>query len=110
MFGELTPAEFRLAHNIVRKSAHLIEYAILGALTLRALMPVGVQRVPRATVARTLAYCAAYALLDEAHQALVPSRTGSGVDVLVDVVGATTGTLLIVWWRGRISGRFRATA
>ena len=96
--GDLTPAGFRFAHSVIRKSAHMIEYAILGALTGRALTPPGA-RVSRAMIARTLVACTAYALLDEAHQALVPSRTGSGIDVLVDITGATLGTLLLAWWR-----------
>ena len=98
LLGDLTPAGFRFFHSIIRKSAHMIEYAILGALTGRALTAPRT-RVPRAMIARTLAACATYALLDEAHQALVPSRTGSGIDVLIDVTGATAGTLLFAWWR-----------
>lgn len=97
-FGELTPAGFRLAHSIIRKGAHLTEYAILAALMCRAMTPSGA-RIPRTIVVRALAYCATYALLDEAHQVLVPSRTGSGLDVLVDTAGATIGTLLLTRWR-----------
>lgn len=109
-FGELTPAGFRLAHSVVRKSAHLIEYAILAVLTVRALTAPGV-RVPRATVARAMIYCALYAFIDEAHQALVPSRTGSVIDVMVDTTGATIGTLLMARWRAfRLSVPFRARA
>ena len=106
-FGELTPAGFRLAHSVVRKSAHLIEYAILGALTCRAMTEPGA-RVPRALLLRTLACCAAYAMLDELHQTLVPSRTGSGIDVLVDTTGATIGTLLFTRWRTLPGLIFRA--
>ncbi len=100
IFGDLTPAGFRLAHSVIRKSAHLVEYAILAALACRA------QTVPRAPIRRglalrTLAACAAYALLDEAHQAFVPSRTGSIVDVLVDFTGATVGTVALAAWRNR---------
>lgn len=99
-FGDLTPADFRFAHSIIRKSAHLIEYAILGALTCRAQTAPGAP-MPRALVLRTLGVCAAFALLDEAHQALVPSRTGSIVDVMIDITGATVGTLTIARWRNR---------
>ena len=95
-FGELTPAGFRLAHSIVRKSAHLLEYAILGALTVRAQTTPG-ERPTASTVRWTIVYCALYAMLDELHQTLVPSRTGSGVDVMVDVTGAIIGTLLRTW-------------
>lgn len=98
--GELTPAGFRLAHSIIRKSAHLTEYAILGGLICRAMTEPGA-RISRAVAFKAVACCAAYAALDEAHQSLVPSRTGSGVDVLIDTTGATLGTFLFARWRGR---------
>ena len=107
LFGDLAPASFRLAHTIVRKSAHLIEYAILGGLTGRAVTTTGA-RVSRAMIARTLVYCAAYAVLDEAHQTFVPSRTGSGIDVMIDIIGATTGTMLLSWWRATRTTRVEA--
>lgn len=100
IFGDLTPAGFRLAHNVIRKSAHLIEYAILAALTCRAQVTARA-RIPRSLALRTLAACAAYALLDEAHQSFVPSRTGSIVDVLVDSAGAAVGAFAITAWRNR---------
>ncbi len=113
-FGELTPAGFRFAHTVIRKSAHTIEYAILAVLTCRALATNPTERLARAVVIRALLYCAVYALIDEAHQTFVPSRTGSGIDVGVDVMGATLGALMLTWRRAvrarAISGRFRATA
>lgn len=99
-FGELTPAGFRFAHSIVRKSAHLTEYAILGALICRALTDPGA-RIMRSTVVRAALLCCAYATLDELHQAIVPSRTGSPVDVLIDTSGATLGSLIFARVRGR---------
>ena len=96
--GDLTPAGFRFGHSIIRKSAHMIEYAILGALTVRAMTTPGA-RISRTLIMRTLVVCAVYALLDEAHQTLVPSRTGSGIDVMIDIAGATLGTLLMAWRR-----------
>lgn len=99
-FGDLTPTGFRLAHNVVRKSAHLLEYAILAMLACRA-QTAPRASIPRAVALRTLAACAAYAALDEAHQAFVPSRTGSWVDVAVDVTGATLGAWAVTVWRGR---------
>ena len=100
LFGDLTPAGFRLAHSVVRKGAHLIEYAILAVLTCRAQTAPRLP-VPRVIALRTLAGCAAYALLDEAHQALVPSRTGSPVDVMVDTTGAIVGIVTLAAWRNR---------
>ena len=92
-FGELSPEAFRLAHTIIRKSAHFIEYALLGVLMARALTPPGA-RVTRATVLRTIVYCALYASADELHQTFVPSRTGSPYDALLDSIGAIGGTAL----------------
>ena len=109
LFGELTPAEFRFAHSIVRKCAHLTEYAILGILMVRA-QTTPRAPVPRTAVLRAILYCALYAMVDEGHQAFVPSRTGSPIDVLVDTTGATIGTLTLAGWRNRISDRFRARA
>jgi VanZ family protein len=108
-FGDLTPAGFRLAHSVVRKSAHLVEYAILAGLMVRAQTTAGTA-VPRTVLWRTIAYCGLYALLDEAHQNFVPSRTGSPIDVLVDTTGATLGALTLARWRNRLSDRFRARA
>ncbi len=58
-------------------------------------------RIARATILRAIAYCAAYAMLDEAHQLFVPSRTGSAVDVLIDSTGATIGSCLLTLSRRR---------
>ena len=69
---------------VLRKAAHITEYAILGALLLRAL--------DRPLVAVGLAV--AYAATDELHQHFVPGRAGTLIDVAVDALGATAGVLL----------------
>src|SRR5436190_12908359 len=71
---------------IVRKCAHLTEYAVLAALLCRALR----QRLQSGA----LIIAALYAALDEFHQSFVSSRTASAWDVLVDWVGALIGVLL----------------
>jgi VanZ family protein len=73
---------------ILRKLAHLTEYAILGALLFRA-----VQREPLAVLLGS-----AYAVTDEVHQAFVTGRDGSPVDWLVDTLGVAAGTLLLARW------------
>src|SRR5687767_10111747 len=62
---------------LLRKLAHAAEFAVLGALLLRA---VAVERA-------ALALGIAYAATDELHQLLVPGRRGSVYDVLVDAAG-----------------------
>jgi VanZ family protein len=74
---------------VLRKCAHVTEYAILGALLLRALgreLPAFVAAV-------------AYAASDELHQHFVRGRHASPVDVAIDAVGITLG--LVAWTRLR---------
>ena len=90
----------------VRKCAHLTEYAFLAVLLWRGLWrrPVLPARTPWRVHAAALPFgiCVLYAALDEVHQAFVPSRTGSLVDVMIDAGGAAIGlTLLWLWHRSR---------
>jgi len=71
---------------VLRKLAHVAEYAVLGALLARAVGGWGV----------ALALGAAYALSDEVHQSFVAGRRGAPLDVLIDSVGVALG---IAAWR-----------
>jgi VanZ family protein len=76
--------------TVLRKAAHVTEYAILGALLYRALR----------REAPALAAGIAYAATDEVHQHFVRGRHGSPVDVAIDALGVTLGMLLWLM-RGR---------
>jgi hypothetical protein len=78
---------------LLRKIAHVAEYAILGALLARA--------VGRPWPA--LALGVAYAVSDEIHQTFVPGRQGSPLDVAIDSLGVAAGVLV----RSRLSMRGR---
>ncbi len=67
---------------VLRKLAHLTEYAILGLLLARAL-----PEIPAFAVG------VAYAASDELHQHFVPGRAGTPLDVALDAVGVTLGIL-----------------
>jgi hypothetical protein len=69
---------------VLRKLAHAAEFAILGLLLVRAL--------ERAAVSFWLG--AAYAVTDEIHQAFVPGRQGSPLDVAIDTAGVAIGVAL----------------
>jgi VanZ like protein len=71
--------------TVLRKIAHTGEYAVLGALLLRA----------TASARLALALGVLYAVSDEVHQTFVPGRAGSPVDVAIDAVGVACG--LVVW-------------
>ena len=77
--------------TILRKLAHLAEYAILGALLARALH--------RPVVAVALA--GLYAVSDEVHQTFVEGRVGAVLDVGIDTVGALAGVLTWEWFARR---------
>lgn len=70
---------------VLRKLAHLTEYAVLGALLLRAL-----RSAPLAVLAGS-----AYAVTDEVHQLFVSGRHGSPLDWLIDTAGVVAGVTLL---------------
>ena len=90
--SEATIASIQL---VVRKCAHLTEYAILAALLSRAFRQTQL-RLGRA-LAISVLIAAVYAALDEFHQSFVASRTGSPWDVLIDCAGALAGVW--IYWR-----------
>jgi VanZ family protein len=75
--------------TVLRKGAHITEYAILGALLYRAL----------GREALALAIGIAYAATDELHQHFVRGRHASPIDVGIDAVGVALG--MLVWLRVR---------
>ena len=103
-----TYAQLDALHWLVRKLGHLSEYAILAALWLRAFVR-GRNLTPRTAGLLALAISVAWALLDEAHQTLVPSRSASLADVALDSVGALVAlTIAYAGWR-RAADRATAT-
>jgi hypothetical protein len=79
--------------TVLRKGAHIAEYAVLGALLYRAL----------GREAPALAAGIAYAATDELHQHFVRGRHASPVDVAIDAVGLALG--MMVWLRVRERSR-----
>ena len=82
-----TPDTIELLHVAIRKAMHLCEYGILALLWYQALRrPEAAWQTPVGLTALGLAV--ALAAVDEFHQAFVPSRSGSMVDVGWDSLGA----------------------
>ena len=82
-------------HLWVRKAAHLCEYAVLGLLSFRALRLSLAISLPR-TALLGLVVVLAVAATDELRQSFLSSRTGSIVDVAIDLVGGALGVCLII--------------
>ena len=79
-------AEFDPIDFVIKKTAHLTEYAVLFLLILRAIG--GRQRE------KTLVLGLIYAFVDETHQLFSPGRGAKLLDVLLfDLGGLTIG-----WW------------
>jgi VanZ family protein len=94
-----SPLQIEALHGLIRKAAHVTEYAVLTALWFRALAGDLARSAGRAAGA-ALGIATGWAVLDETHQAFVLSRTGSPGDVVLDVLGAATAAAVARWgWR-----------
>lgn len=89
--GGALPLSPDALHLMIRKGAHMAEYAVLALLNLRALRICGAKRP--ALFALILA--AAYAATDEFHQGFVAGRGPSPADVAIDAAGAAAALLAI---------------
>jgi len=74
-------------HAVIRKLAHITEYAVLFLLLFRGPM--------KGHPIMALAICGVYAMLDEGHQMFVPSRTPAFHDVALDFSGALVASLVM---------------
>jgi VanZ family protein len=85
-----------------RKLAHLIEYAILAALFLRALRG-GTNLGTKMSLLFIAVWfvCGIFAVSDEFHQSFIASRTASPHDVLIDICGALIGIVLCLMFARR---------
>ena len=88
---------------VLRKLAHLFEYALLAVLVARAAK----HTTPWAVRTTVLAWLAtlAWAISDEWHQTFVPGRVGHAQDVLIDMAGATLGLAVARSWQRRRAQR-----
>ena len=92
-FGRLRPE----VNAVVRKSAHVAEYAILALLAWRA----------RRTWTVPLLICLLVASADETLQARTATRTGSPRDVGLDMCGAVAALMCVPSARARLLRRTR---
>jgi VanZ family protein len=88
----ISPRTIAQVHLLVRKAAHVAEYAILSGLLFRALRGVVGSFWRRAGIAFVPALI--FAAADEYHQSFVPSRTSSLGDICIDYAGALLGILM----------------
>jgi VanZ family protein len=108
LFPEMSDAGIGTCILIVRKCAHLTEYAFFAILIWRALRqpPRGDHRPWSWREPKwALLIVFAYACLDELHQTFVPGRQGAIQDVLLDTLGGAFG-LVLLWRMGKLFKRW----
>ncbi|HEV3099697.1 MAG TPA: VanZ family protein [Candidatus Udaeobacter sp.] len=92
---DISPEALALIHFIVRKCAHLGEYAVLGLLLLRAAIFMTNLKWSLAMLYVSVwVACLFVATTDEFHQTFVASRGASATDIMIDGAGAILGLLI----------------
>ena len=119
IFRGILPASFftaPLLHTVIRKTAHFLNYAVLGVWVSLAVENgrdsrggVSLKSAPEAAprtlrfaphmrrlawgqvATQVLVICLFAAIFDEIHQLFIPGRSGEIRDVLIDLAGSATG-------------------
>lgn len=87
---------------IVHRSAHVLEFAVLGWLLLRAVS--AGRAITRRDIAITLIVVTLYGISDELHQRFTPGRSSELSAVLFDAAGGLIGAWAWRWWASRQKG------
>jgi VanZ family protein len=98
LFPSATWHQIIVIHAIIRKLAHITEYAVLGLLLFRAFGH-GVRQPRRSHVVfYSLVSIVVCAASDEGHQMFEVSRTASIIDVSIDVLGGILALGACLLW------------
>lgn len=84
--------------GLTDKHEHFSAYAILSALTLRALAQGGWRAVTLRTVVGAIFVSSAYGVTDEFHQRFVPGREYDILDMEADAIGSAAAAGLLWAW------------
>ena len=96
IFGQINYYDFEYWHHYLRKTGHVVGYAMLGLLLLRGLWMTFGNRTDRMRLLPVFAWMgtALVAAMDEWHQSYIPSRTGTPWDILLDSVAGLAALML----------------
>jgi VanZ family protein len=104
-FPDLADESRRAIHGYIRKCAHFTEYAVLSLFAVRALLLTGWTWRNRAAYLIPVILAVFIASADELNQSFEATRTSSGWDVGLDVLGGIAGSLagwsFLRWRRSR---------
>lgn len=87
--------DLALSDFLLKKTAHIIAYAILYWLVWRSIFLLTFRKAPTRKLVWLGAFviCLVYALSDEWHQSMTPNRTASFRDIGFDAAGMLTAFL-----------------
>lgn len=94
LLPHLDRVTFERIHFLIRKGAHVTEYAILAALAYAAARA-GLVGSSRAAATFALLYALLIASLDELGQSFSSARGGHPADVALDMAGGVLGVLFV---------------
>lgn len=101
LFGPITPKHWSLVHHYIRKTGHFTGYGLVSLCffhgfrtTLKSAGSLPALWYRSAIFALGCTFLVASA--DEIHQAFLPGRGGSLLDVLLDTCGAVVAQLLVL--------------
>jgi VanZ family protein len=87
-------------HRLIRKCAHMAEYAALSFLLCAFIVYVWRSAPFYRTALIAWFIATLYGVSDEIHQLFVPGRSGALKDVLIDAAGAAIGVLALAVFLG----------
>lgn len=88
-------SEFFWKDFIVKKTAHIIEYAIMTALLYRGFLSAHIDRKKAGYY--SIIFALVYGMTDEFHQLFTPGRTAKLRDVIIDTLGGTL-SIYFIWY------------
>lgn len=91
LFSSISGSRYPEHPDFLNNFVHFLEFGLLGYFLARALH-YGFSFSRVRILLWTIAICASFGLLDEAHQFLVPERVFDLMDLLFDSLGAAAGS------------------
>ncbi|MEO7658778.1 MAG: VanZ family protein [Pyrinomonadaceae bacterium] len=100
LFPEISEESLQTVHFLVRKSAHLTEYAMLAFFAVHGFTRSTHERVRKLRYHLPIVLVSIVAVADEIIQSFQVSRTASGWDSLLDLAGGAA-MVTALWLIGR---------
>ena len=90
---------------VIKKTAHMVEYAILTILVYRALLSKGIKSNNAALMA--IFTSVVYGASDEYHQSFTPGREPRIRDVIFDTIGSIVAMYFVWNWVDKFPPKFK---